>query len=405
MSSADPLEPERAPAPEPIYDIFPADSLGRDDLPAPEPPIEVFPAEPPELPPANGGGERPRRPRPPYPNFWWGLLWCLAFLLFVNLFPISILVPTALVKAALSGNAQYYLNHLLERGKPTAEFGYVLGISILGTELAAVVLVWLLVRWVVGPHWRRRLAVRTPSLPQLVLALAGLPAMALSAIYLHAFAHQYLPSFGLLEGNSEMFGSLPLWLGVAGIGLGPGIAEEFFCRGFLGRGFVGNYGWLVGVLLTSLCFGVLHLDPPYIVATAFMGLCLHYVYWTSRSLPLSMLVHAANNSLAIVLDQPGIKERFDPIEQAAIHPLIVAAVVVLLLAVAAALYEGRARLVGLNGLPPWRPVYPGVADPPPDSGTRVVWPWPGLLSWALVAAAAVQFVLAYRFVLDPTRPF
>src|SRR5208337_4060578 len=87
--------------------------------------------------------------------------------------------------------------------------------------------------------------------------------------------------------NDEMqkgFTQWPVWFGVLVVGLGPALNEELFCRGFLGRGLLGRYGTVGGILLTSLFFGLLHLDPPHVVATFVMGCCLHFTYLMTRSL-------------------------------------------------------------------------------------------------------------------------
>ena len=56
-----------------------------------------------------------------------------------------------------------------------------------------------------------------------------------------------------------------------------------------------------------------------------------------------------------------------------------ASALVLMLAVGLALYQSRARLVRREEplfVPPWQPPHPGVALPPPGSGTAVSHPWP-----------------------------
>src|SRR5207249_3638911 len=113
-------------------------------------------------------------------------------------------------------------------------------------------------------------------------------------------ASEFLPSMHYQESLEKMFGALPWWYGVLVVGLAPGVSEELWCRGFLGRGLVGRYGPVAGVLLTSLFFGALHLDPPHVVATFCMGAALHVVYLFTRCLWLPILIHFLNNSLAVL---------------------------------------------------------------------------------------------------------
>src|SRR5262249_22812770 len=153
----------------------------------------------------------------------------------------------------------------------------------------------------------------------------------------------------------------PAWVGVLGIGLGPALAEELWCRGFMGRGLVARFGVVGGVLLTSLFFGLLHLDPALILATGFLGLCLHFVYLTTRSLWLPMLLHFLTNSLAVVLTHyPDLQKLVGDEEH--LSASICAGAFALLVAVGWALYVSRARLLGSQtlGSGAWQPDHPGV---------------------------------------------
>jgi membrane protease YdiL (CAAX protease family) len=354
-------------------------------------------------PPPTPEPDRPAVRRPPHPNFWWGSLWCLGFFLFLNGTVLAALTVILVVSALLSRNPGAYVKGLTEKGQPTDELMTLLGPAYLFGELASVAVALLVVRLVVGPAWGRRLSVRLPSLTQLLLALAAMPALLTVPSLVHQLAALVLPSVNNLEANAALFGSWPLWFSVVVVGVLPGIGEELWCRGFLGRGFVGHYGWLAGVLLTSLWFGLLHVDPPYVVATFAMGIWLHYVYLTTRSLPLSMLLHGLNNSLAVVFAK--YSAEIKPYESATDHVVVLVAIGLLLAAVAWALFRGRARLVStIDGGPPsWRPAFPGVEAPPPLSHTAVVRPGAGVLPLFLVAvglAVVVGSVAAAMYLGD-----
>lgn len=78
----------------------------------------------------------------------------------------------------------------------------------------------------------------------------------------------------------------------------PAFCEEIFFRGCIGRGLVARYGVLLGVLLTSVLFGVLHIEPRHIAIAFCLGLIAHIVYLCSHSLWTAILLHFANNALA-----------------------------------------------------------------------------------------------------------
>jgi membrane protease YdiL (CAAX protease family) len=79
----------------------------------------------------------------------------------------------------------------------------------------------------------------------------------------------------------------------------PAVGEEVFFRGFLGRGLVARYGAFLGVLLTSLLFALMHIDPVRIAYTFALGLILHLVFLTTRSLVGPMVLHLLYNALGI----------------------------------------------------------------------------------------------------------
>src|SRR5262245_25672206 len=153
----------------------------------------------------------------------------------------------------------------------------------------------------------------------------------------------------------------------------------------------------MGVALTSFFFGAFHILPNQGMMAAVLGVALHYAYVTTRSLVSPMLLHFLNNGLAVVglFFAPEL-EKIDT-DPAGISPWLYAASALLLAAVGWALYRTRARLYTPpdSVLPPWQPDFPGVALPPPGTGTVVTHPWPGLLTVVLVAFAAAAFAVAF----------
>jgi uncharacterized protein len=160
----------------------------------------------------------------------------------------------------------------------------------------------LVYRTVVGRGWSREVGLRRLPLVHLGLALLALPAF---VILSDGLAQLLFRLFGMEEhldqGGQlgELFAGFHPAFVLLAVGVGPGVVEELWCRGFLGRGFVGRYGWVGGVALASLFFGLLHMyPPPYVLVTTAMGACLHFAYACSRSLWVPIAVHVANNGFA-----------------------------------------------------------------------------------------------------------
>lgn len=359
-----------------------------------------------ELQPDMGLAERSfvLKPRWPHPNMGWSLLWCLLFVLVTQ-------IPGAMTAVAVVAGLAFLKPSTLppeSLSKPAAllkseAMNVALGVAFLITELLVIGFSWLIIRLVVGRDWKRQLALRIPSFSHTLLALAAFPALVLLANIAYDLLRKILhvPSladFGLsgMEEMVEIFSKWPWSFAVLVIGLGPGIGEELWCRGFLGRGLIGNYGVVFGILASSFFFGLIHLDPAQGAMAMLMGLWLHFVYLTTRSLLLPMLLHTLNNSFAVLITR--VPQLQDIEMQPSDVPWIVYVSALLLLSgVAYALYQSRARLAGISPeqLLVWRPAFEGVEYPPADSGMRVVHPMPSPAAAALAFGGFLLFVLAF----------
>lgn len=167
----------------------------------------------------------------------------------------------------------------------------------------------IVLRIVIGRSWMRDIGLRHLPPFHLMLGLISLPGfIILSDLLAHAlqpldhWTHSTTGIPGVGDTSAalrSLFENFHWSMAVFAIGLGPGVVEELWCRGFLGRGFIGRYGWFVGIGLSSAFFGMLHLWPPsYVLITALMGACLHFTYIASRSLWVPIAMHFTNNSFA-----------------------------------------------------------------------------------------------------------
>ena len=128
-----------------------------------------------------------------------------------------------------------------------------------------------------------------------------------------------------------------------------------------------------------------------------LGIFLHYVYLTTRSLWMPMLLHFMVNSFSVTADK--ISEisniRMEAVDTAPekIPWIIYVASALLLAAVAWALYRSRTRLavLGEKGIVPYHPDFPSVEYPPADSISVVSHPWPGWMASSLVLAGVCAF--------------
>lgn len=396
--------PDQPPLPDPDPPPLPADEV-IELVAEPVPVVRPF--------------RRRRRPEPPQPGFWMAVAWCFGLLT-------SLYVPlviagglTFAVLAFVSGDAKRFWQGETqqmqkvagvgqEKDKPPGEppsmpdgISYSLAAGMAAGHVGSLTLALLLLRFGVGPDWKRKVALRWPPVVSLVLSLLVLPGLMLTHAAVHAGLHEsaeavmrvFDPKADLDSGSMDaqlkaMLAPWPIWLAVLIIGVGPGVIEEFFCRGYLGRGLVARYGPIGGVLLTSMLFGMLHLAPLYAVGTMVMGVLLHVTYLATRSLWVPVLLHFLNNTLT-VLAVLGVRTlrglEAEPTEVPAVAYLLGFALTGVGLW---ALWSGRGRLVSVDPeQSAWRPEYPGVELPPRGSGTVVRHRLPNPVAVLLTLAA------------------
>jgi membrane protease YdiL (CAAX protease family) len=110
-----------------------------------------------------------------------------------------------------------------------------------------------------------------------------------------------------LQGRYQMlagtgFSWTAFLLTLLGAGVIAPIAEEFFFRGFLYTAFRRRTGFLGAALLSSLAFAIGHIDALGVVAASFvMGIVLALMYEYTRSLWVTIVAHAINNAIAVVV--------------------------------------------------------------------------------------------------------
>ncbi len=258
---------------------------------------------------------------------------------------------------------------------------------------------WLVVRVTTGRDWVRVLAA-SPLRIQLIVGPLGVLVLLVLATQIYRLVNPYIVRIpemdkDLLQKGIESLMQVPWWAALLVIAVTPAFSEEFWCRAFLGRGLVGRHGYVMGIVWTSLFFGAIHVFPHQAAMAVILGMVLHAAYIASRSLLIPMLMHYLNNSLAVFSYKflATWSPRLQIIETAPqqIPWVWFLAAAFLGAAVLWAFYTSRARLVRTDGsaLPPWQPPFPGVAHPPPGSGTEVVYPWPGVLPALAVFAGVV----------------
>ncbi len=148
-----------------------------------------------------------------------------------------------------------------------------------------------------------RLGLGPSKLSRGALTLLALGTLALSYSLDGLYRLIELPDRGaLFQFESELAGARggTLAFALLSFALVPGIAEELLCRGLVQRGLQSRYGPIPAILLASLFFGALHVDPVHSAFAAILGLYLGAIACLAGSVRASMGCHIANNIAAVL---------------------------------------------------------------------------------------------------------
>jgi membrane protease YdiL (CAAX protease family) len=150
---------------------------------------------------------------------------------------------------------------------------------------------------------RERLGLGPSKLPLGALALLALGTLALSYSLDGIYRLIEPPDSGaLFQFESELAGARggTLAFALLSFALVPGFAEEILCRGLVQRGLQQRCGPIAAILLASLFFGALHMDPIHSAFAAILGLYLGTIAYLAGSVRASVGCHVANNTAAVL---------------------------------------------------------------------------------------------------------
>ena len=341
---------------------------------------EVMPAEP--------------RPRKPGMGFWMSVVWCLVYVLITQVVATVVGALIWIVCNLSDGDKAFkeLLSSLSSADPYSANPGFWQ--TIMATaQIFNVAFGLILLRFMVGQRRRSKIAVRLPRARHVMLILAGFPALLVVSLWIDEGLAQCIhkSKWFDLEAFFKSIEMWPWWIAVLLIAVGPGIGEELFCRGFLGRGLSGRFGLAGGILLTSFFFGAIHVAPQQAIGAGLLGIVLHLSYVTTRSILAPMMMHMLNNGLIVLNDS---KTGNFPL----LTSLITArdanpeaftfAAIFLVAAVATALAITRERVTDRTGRPVLDASYGHVKIPSAD-GALILWSAPmplWSLAWVIVAA-------------------
>lgn len=344
----------------------------------------------------------------PHPNAFFAFFWVFVFLLATQVPGALIVFSLLLWNAWVSGDFSDYFSRVQDDAfQQSAEYAKILAPGLAVSQLLTILVGVLVLRLAAGGDWSRRIALHVPAWPQFLMAMGFFPGLVFLGEGIDRVVRPYLPQIIPMENAIAGFSHWPWRLGVLIIGFGPGIGEELWCRGFLGRGLLANHGTVKGVLLTSVLFGLMHIEPRQIAYATVLGLLLHLSYIWTRSLLVPMVLHVMNNSLSMLQfakDGPDMSFLVSMQSASVESPIMFfGGLSGLLVLCGLALNLCRPSVIATRvGTDPWCVPFATVSLPPKDSGSGLKYPFPGLASWmsfvlgVILFAACLYFALAWK---------
>ncbi len=102
------------------------------------------------------------------------------------------------------------------------------------------------------------------------------------------------------EAMKSMTGG-PVWASILLVGIMAPVFEEWLCRGEVLRGLLRKVKPVWAIVISALFFAAIHGNPWQALNAFLIGCVLGYVYYKTGSLILTMIIHATNNTAAVVL--------------------------------------------------------------------------------------------------------
>ncbi|MCP4198984.1 MAG: CPBP family intramembrane metalloprotease [Proteobacteria bacterium] len=199
-------------------------------------------------------------------------------------------------------------------------------------------------------HWLKLKSAKSTLFALSIIGIAGLGFVADEILFLlHRIMPELLNINALVLLNQTFASASPLgfvWLTLV-ISIGPGVAEEFFFRGFVLRSFQAKMpGWLA-VVASAILFGIMHWDGLQGLGAMLIGLFLGFVTLRTGSIWPAVTAHAFNNLLCALFARYTVNPTVETFSQG--HPpgILILSIIITVLS----LY-GIFRITKLNSKDP-----------------------------------------------------
>lgn len=103
------------------------------------------------------------------------------------------------------------------------------------------------------------------------------------------------------SGGSTDYSLLNFFINVICVAVLPGFCEEFLHRGLLMRGMFNSISVKHSLIISSICFGLMHLNIVQVFYAAILGLLIGFVSIVGKSIWPAIIIHFTNNFINVYL--------------------------------------------------------------------------------------------------------
>lgn len=137
--------------------------------------------------------------------------------------------------------------------------------------------------------------IKIPGIKQVILTVLLAISSLLMAMYINCISMYFTPNHVV---NSLQEASKNNWAGILTLAILPAIIEELMFRGCIYRAVPNKK---MGILLSALCFALLHTNLNQMSYALFMGLCFGLVLYLTDNLSLTIGMHLIFNLYSILM--------------------------------------------------------------------------------------------------------
>jgi len=137
----------------------------------------------------------------------------------------------------------------------------------------------------------------------LICFFIGIIAFVLNIVVSSIF-NGIINAFGFESGTSNATNDYSFWsflLNVFCVAILPGFCEEFLHRGVLMRGMFNSISVKHALIISSICFGLMHLNIVQVFYAAILGLLIGFVSIVGKSIWPAIIIHFTNNFINVYL--------------------------------------------------------------------------------------------------------